>query len=93
MKNLISAKYFLIFYSSRASHHVRLLETVFCYCFQKNEIDLSKCRVQAHDGASTMSSEASAVSVIKKEQPFAEYTHCLNHILYLAIIMHVKINL
>ena len=29
-----------------------------------------------------MSTEASeAVSVIKKEQPVAEYTHCRNHIL------------
>ena len=33
-----------------------------------------------------MSSEASgAVSVIKKEQPLAEYTHCRNHILNIAI--------
>ena len=36
---------------------------------QRNGIDLSKCRAQAHDGTSALSSEASgAVSVIKKEQ-------------------------
>ena len=33
-----------------------------------------------------MSSETSgAVSVIKKEQPLVEYTHCRNHLLDLAI--------
>ena len=53
---------------------------------QRNRIDLSKCRTQACDGASPMSSEASgAVSVIKKEEPLAEYTHCRNYILNLAI--------
>ena len=53
---------------------------------QRNGIDLSKCRTQAYDGASSMSSKASgAVSVVKKEQPLAEYTHCRNHILNLAI--------
>ena len=51
---------------------------------QRNGIDLSKCCAQAYDGTSAMSSEASgAVSVIKKEQPLAEYTHCRNHILNL----------
>ena len=35
---------------------------------------------------SAISNEASgAVSVIKKEQPLAEYTHCRNHLLNLAI--------
>ena len=53
---------------------------------QRNGIDLSKCRTQAYDGASSMSSKASGdVSVVKKEQPLAEYTHCRNHILNLAI--------
>ena len=45
---------------------------------QRNGIDLSKCRAQAYDGASAMSSEASgAVSVIKKEQPLVEKTQHL----------------
>ena len=48
---------------------------------KKNGIDLSKCHAQAYNGASAMSSEASgAVSVIKREQPLAEYTHCRKHI-------------
>ena len=56
------------------------------FLLQRNGIDLSKRRSQAYDGASAMGSEASgAVSVIKKEQPLAEYTHCRNHILNLVI--------
>ena len=53
---------------------------------QRNKINFSKCRAQACDGVSAMSSEASgAVSVIKKEEPLAEYTHCRNYILNIAI--------
>ena len=53
---------------------------------QKNGIDLSRCPAQAYDGASAMISEASrAISLIKKEKPLAEYAHCRNHILNLAI--------
>ena len=53
---------------------------------QKNRIDLSRCPAQADDGASTMISESSrAISIIKKEQPLAEYAHHRNHILNLAI--------
>ena len=53
---------------------------------QRNGIDLSNCRAQAHDRASAMSSEASgAVSVIKKEQPLAVYTQYRNHTLNLAM--------
>ena len=53
---------------------------------QGNGIDLYKSRAQAYDGTSAMSSEASgAVSVIKKQQPLEEYTHCRNYILNLAI--------
>ena len=53
---------------------------------QRNGINLSKSHDQAYDGASAMSSKASgAVSVIRKEQPLPEYTHCRNHKLNLAI--------
>ena len=53
---------------------------------QRNGTDLSKCRAQAYDGASAMSREASgAVSVIKKEQPLAEYAHYRNHIFNVAV--------
>ena len=53
---------------------------------QKNGIDLSRCPAQAYDGASAMISEASrAISLIKKEKTLAEYAHCRNHILNLAI--------
>ena len=53
---------------------------------QRNGIDLSKCRAQAYDGGTTVSSEASgAASLIKKKQLLAEYTHCRNRILNLAI--------
>ena len=73
MKNLISAKHFLILYTSKADQQVRLLKNSILLLLQRNEIDLSKCRAQTYDGASAMSSEASgAVSVIKKEQPLAE---------------------
>ena len=69
MKNLLSAKHFLILYTSKADQQVRLLKNSISLLLQRNEIDLSKCRAQAYDGASAMSSEASgAVSVIKKEQ-------------------------
>ena len=48
---------------------------------QINGIDLSKCRVQAYDRAYAMNSEATgAVSVIKNEQPLAEYAQYWNHI-------------
>ena len=53
---------------------------------QRNEIDLSKCCAKAYDVAAVMNSEASgAVSLIKKEQPSAEYTHCRKVILNLAV--------
>ena len=49
---------------------------------ENNEIDIEKCRAQACGGASAMGGNSSgAASVIKKKQPFAEYTHCRNHIL------------
>ena len=58
---------------------------------QRNDIDISNCRAQALDGASTLSSDrCGAVSVLKKEQPYAENTHCRNHILNLAICFACK---
>ena len=47
---------------------------------------------QVYDGTSAMSSESSgAISIIKREQPLAEYTHCRNHVLNLAISYVCKI--
>ena len=37
MKNLISAKHFLILYTSNVDQQVRLLQTVFYYCFKEME--------------------------------------------------------
>ena len=49
---------------------------------QKNEIDIEKCRV--YDGASaTCGNSSGAASVIKKQQLFAKYIHCRDHILNL----------
>ena len=51
---------------------------------QKTDINISNCRAQAYDGASAMSSDrCGAVSVLKKEQPLAEYTHCRNRMFLL----------
>ena len=36
-KNLISVKHFLIIYTSKVNQQVRLLETVFYYCFKEME--------------------------------------------------------
>ena len=48
--------------------------------------NISNCRPQAYNGASAVSSDrCGAVSVLKKEPPLAEYTHCKNHILSLDI--------
>ena len=45
----------------------------------------------ACNGASATSSDSSgAVSIIKSLQSFAEYTHCTNHVLNLAIIFADK---
>ena len=53
---------------------------------EKSEIDIKKCRAQAYDGASAIwGNNSGAASVIKNKQPLAEYTHCRNHILNLAI--------
>ena len=58
---------------------------------QRNDIDISNCRGQVCDGASAMSSDrCGAVSVLKKEQPLAEYPHCRNHILNLSIYFACK---
>ena len=74
-------------YTSKVDQQVRLLVTVcVLLLLQKNGIDLSRCPAQAYDGASATISEASrAISLIKKEKPLAEYAHCRNHILNLAI--------
>ena len=58
---------------------------------QRNDIDISNYRAQAYDGASAVSSDrCDAMSVLKKEQPLAEYTHSRNHILNLAICFACK---
>ena len=86
MKNFISAKDLLILDTSKVDQQDQTIENSILLLLQRNRIDLSKCHTQACDGASPMSSEASgAVSVIKKEKPLAEYTHCRNYILNLAI--------
>ena len=76
MKNRISAKHFDSLHTQgRAT--VQTIGNSILLLLQRNEIDISKCRAQAYDGASAMNSEVpGAVSVIKKEQPSAEYTHC-----------------
>ena len=53
---------------------------------QRTNINISNCRAQAYDGASTLNSDkCGSVSVLKKEQPLAEYTHCRNHVSSLKI--------
>ena len=58
---------------------------------QRNDSDISNCRAQAYDGANSMSSDrCGAVSVLKKEKQLAEYTHCRNYMLNLAICFACK---
>ena len=84
MKNLIFAKHFLIFCTSKLDQQVRLLKAIFSIASKKWNRPLYN--VVLKRGASALSIEASgAVSVIEKEQPLAEYSHCRNHILNLAI--------
>ena len=48
--------------------------------------DVKDCRGQAYDGAAIMSSQTKgASSVIKNEQPLADWVHCRNHCINLAI--------
>ena len=49
---------------------------------QRNDNDILNGRALAYGGTSTMSSDrCGVVSVLKKDQPLAEYTDCRNHIL------------
>ena len=58
---------------------------------ENNEINLADCRSQAFDGAKVMRSEISvAATLIKKQQPLAEYTHCRSHGINLAISFTCK---
>ena len=52
---------------------------------EKSEIDIAKCKTQAYDEASAMSSNGWAAPVIKNRQPPAKYTHCRDHVLNLTI--------
>lgn len=51
-----------------------------------NGIDIHGCRAQAYDGASAMSSNVRGGSaIIKEHEAKAEYTHCKNHVINLAV--------
>lgn len=51
-----------------------------------NNIDISKARGQAYDGASAMSSKTAGVQArIRESAPLALYTHCRSHVLNLSI--------
>ena len=67
-------------------HAVQTIGNSILSFLQRNDINISNCRPQAYNGASAISSDrCGTVSVLKKEPPLAEYTHCKNHILSLAI--------
>ena len=52
---------------------------------QRNGTDLSIGLDQVFDAASAMNNEGlGVVSLIKNQQPSAEYSHCQNHVLNLA---------
>ena len=86
---------FLVFFRIQGRVTGQIIGNSILLLLQRNGIDLSKCHAQACDRTSAMSIEASgAISVIKKEQPLvAEFTHCQNHVLNLAISLRVKISL
>ena len=53
--------------------------------------DIKDCRWQTYDGAAVMSSQTKdASSVIKNEQPLADWVHCRNHCINLAIAFACK---
>ena len=57
-----------------------------------HNIDISKARVQAYDGAAAMSSNISGVQMhIHESAPLAVYTHCRSHVLNLSIAATCKI--
>jgi hypothetical protein len=54
-------------------------------------IKVENCRAQCYDGASAMSSDVrGACAKIQEQQPKAQYTHCRNHIINLAIV-HARV--
>ena len=66
-----------------AKHIIDVLST--------NGIDIHGCRAQAYDGASAMSSNVRGASaVIKEHKAKAEYTHCRNHVINLAVAYACK---
>ena len=66
-----------------AKHIIDVLST--------NGIDIHGCRAQAYDGASAMSSNVRGASaVIKEHETKAEYTHCRNHVINLAVAYACK---
>ena len=59
-----------------------------------NNIDIKKCRGQAYDGASAMSSKKVGVqSRVIEVSPLALYTHCNSHVLNLSIASACQIPL
>ena len=82
-ENLISAKHFLILYTSNVDQQVRPLETVSCYCFK--EMEYTFLNVMLKHMMGHLSEASGAASVTNKGQPLAEYTHYRNHVFNLAI--------
>ena len=55
--------------------------------FVRNNLDPSKMRGQAYDGASNMSGKIrGAAARIQSQYPLAFYTHCVSHCLNLAVV-------
>ncbi|XP_022166089.1 zinc finger MYM-type protein 1-like, partial [Myzus persicae] len=60
-------------------------------CIEKYDLDFSKCRGQAYDGASTMSGRFSGLqSRVKELNPLALYIHCCAHNLNLVLIDSIR---
>ena len=61
--------------------------------FVRNNLDPSKMRGQAYDGASNMSGKIrGAAARIQSQYPLAFYTHCVSHCLNLAVVASFEDN-